>query len=597
MKSRRAASIKSRIFLSYGFIILMLIISACLLYYFTAYNAFMENYTNNSRQLSKIVSQQVDSYLDSINDVQKKLLESDDIRDYIFEGAAQRDPSLDREFRSMVYMITGYDLPFFHMNILNMEGDLLIPFGNRYDPLSFTPDEAVMQNIITPACELRGGKLLTPPGSGVLFRTQDQRPTLSLVRSFTRYSSSLSDPRGIMEIQISLDDLGRLVRDMLFSYENRAESVILFDNNRNLLFPGTLPDSLAAYYTQQAASQSGLVPNPVTHEKELTTAYHSDAYGITTLIVTPETSLLSNTRFFRNMALLIAGISLLLLVAITYRLARSISLPIIAMKDSISRLQLDTLSSETPYRPDSSLDELEMLSSAYGHMQQRLKKSLDDVVQARTLTIHSQLMAMQAQMDSHFLYNTLTIISIIAEENNDTQASEMCLKLTRMLRYISSDSLMASTLLEEWNHARNYTDLMAIRFGDKIRFSYEMGPDMKQLTVPRLIIQPLIENCVKYSRSDDRTLAVTVRAFTDDTYWYTRITDNGPGFTPEAVAAVYEKINRLDTETEYPQMSINGMGLVNIYLRLKLFYNNRFVFRIEKPDRGAAIIIGGELSL
>ena len=61
-------------------------------------------------------------------------------------------------------------------------------------------------------------------------------------------------------------------------------------------------------------------------------------------------------------------------------------------------------------------------------MQRRLKRSLDDVISSRTLTIQSQMLALQAQMDSHFLYNTLTIISIIAEDNDDEQAAAMCIK-------------------------------------------------------------------------------------------------------------------------------------------------------------------------
>lgn len=89
MKPRHFTSIKTKIFVSYGFIILILIILASNLYYFTAYHAFLENYTTSSKQLSKIVSQQIDNHIQIDNDLQKKILESNDIRDYIFEGANQ----------------------------------------------------------------------------------------------------------------------------------------------------------------------------------------------------------------------------------------------------------------------------------------------------------------------------------------------------------------------------------------------------------------------------------------------------------------------------------------------------------------------------
>lgn len=137
---------------------------------------------------------------------------------------------------------------------------------------------------------------------------------------------------------------------------------------------------------------------------------------------------------------------------------------------------------------------------------------------------------------------------------------------------------------------------MSIRFGDKIHFEYHSDPALDKLPIPRLIIQPLIENCVKYSRSDDHTLHVTIDSFIEDDFWFTRISDNGPGFTEESEHSIYQKIQKLDNESEYPQITINGMGVANIYLRLKLFYDNYFIFRIEHPEQGASILIGGKMN-
>ena len=596
MKPRHFTSIKTKIFVSYGFIILILIILASNLYYFTAYHAFLENYTTSSKQLSKIVSQQIDNHIQIVNDLQKKILESNDIRDYIFEGANQGDPAEDRAFQRMIYMITGYDMAFYHMNILDLEDNILIPFGARYDSFSYELTPEIKRTVVDPATALRGSRMIIAPGKGSLYKVDPDVATLSFVRSFPRYSDSLSDPKGIIEFQIDLRSIDQIIHDVLLSYDNKAESVYIYDENQDLVYPEQLSGTLKDFYIGLDTSGETNFKNPETGKSELITSYHSPNTGFTVLIVTPEASLLNDKMFFRNIGLLIAFVSLLLLITITYRLADSISLPIIKLKDSISKLQLDTISQESQYQPKSNLNELELLSSAYNHMQLRLKESLDDIVQARTLSIHSQIMALQAQMDSHFLYNPLTIISIIAEENDDLQASEMCLKLTRMLRYITEDYSMTTTFCGELEHARNYTDLMSIRFGDKIHFEYHSDPALDKLPIPRLIIQPLIENCVKYSRSDDHTLHVTIDSFIEDDFWFTRISDNGPGFTEESEHSIYQKIQKLDNESEYPQITINGMGVANIYLRLKLFYDNYFIFRIEHPEQGASILIGGKMN-
>lgn len=594
-RKKRFTSIKTKIFLSYSSVILVLIILASSLYYFTAYYAFHRNYITSSRQLTKIVAGQVDQYLEQINILQKQILESDIIRDYIFQYALEGDASEDREFRKMIYMITGYEMLFHHMNILNLENSLLIPFGTRYDPVPYEINSSIQDNIIIPAVSLRGTKYILPTGKGTLYEADKNAETFSLIRSFPRYSNSLADSKGIIEMQISSDTIEKLVEEMLLSYDNKAESVYIFTEDKELIFPAGLSDELISYYSSLNTGEQTAFYNSITKQKELITSYHSLNTSLTTLIVTPEASLLSNRQFFINIGLLIAFISLFLLITITYRLAKSISSPIIALKDSISSLKLDEISEESIYRTESSMNEVEMLSSAYNHMQSRLKKSLNDIVQTKTLSIHSQIMALQAQMDSHFLYNTLTIISIIAEENNDLQVSEMCLKLTNMLRYITVDYTMTTTFREELLHAKNYTDLMKIRFGEKISFNYYTDSSLQGLSVPRLIIQPLIENCVKYSRDDNRILAVCIESYSEAGYWYTRITDTGPGFTEAAVQNIFSKIDKINADTKSPGLG-DGMGMANIFLRLKLFYEDSFIFDIETPENGASVLIGGKIT-
>ena len=139
MKPRQFTSIKTKIFVSYGFIILILIILASNLYYFTAYHAFLENYTTSSKQLSKIVSQQIDNHLQVVNDLQKKILESNDIRDYIFEGASQGEMCIrDRAWPFLKKMASwdsctiSWDIVLkssrgcFHMNVLLSPSYLMI---------------------------------------------------------------------------------------------------------------------------------------------------------------------------------------------------------------------------------------------------------------------------------------------------------------------------------------------------------------------------------------------------------------------------------------------------------------------------------------
>lgn len=119
--------------------------------------------------------------------------------------------------------------------------------------------------------------------------------------------------------------------------------------------------------------------------------------------------------------------------------------------------------------------------------------------------------------------------------------------------------------------------------------------------VPRLILQPIVENCVKYSRSPDRVLKISIRIWSEDGCWYANIRDNGNGFSEEALKIIRGRIADMNPEQQHPALSINGMGLVNIYLRLKLYDSSQFTFQLENkvsPDSiygGVSITIGGIL--
>lgn len=594
MKTKHISSIQSKIFISYGFLILAIIILAGNLYYFTAYSGYVKNYENTSRQLSKIMSRQVDEYIERINEVQKKFLESESIREYIFEDAKAQNFLYDKAFQKIIYTISGYDFDFYHMNFLNLEDNTLITFGQRYSYVPYTITPEIADSVINPAVLLRGAKYIIPSGKGSLYKT-DKTPTISLVRSFPRFSDSLSEPKGIIEIQMDYHAIESLISDTLLSYDNQAESLYIFNEKKELIFPQNAPEDLLNYYTTLDTSNKATFRNPITKENEIITSYRSQNTNFTTLVITPYSTFNQNRLFFQSVVFVIAFISFILLFTISYRLARSISLPIVKLKDRLSAFELDNIPDRSNQLPKTGLNELELLSDAYEMMQFRLKKSLHDIVQTKTLSIHAQMMALQSQMDSHFLYNTLTIISIIAEENDDTQASEMCVKLSDMLRYITQDYSISTNFSNELFHAQNYTQLMSIRFGDKICFHYQIEESLSTVSIPRLLLQPLIENSVKYSRDPNKQLIISIHTYIEGDFWFANITDNGSGFTSDSIEKIYEKIENLETQKDYTHIDVRNMGIANIYLRLKLFYESNFTFEIKNPDTGSSVKIGGSL--
>lgn len=598
LRSINFRSLKAMIALLYGVVFFILLIIVCAVYFLTSYYNFLSTHINSSQQLTKIISSQVDGMLDQVNAYEVRILESPDILDYIFDHASEQSVAQEWQFRDDLYSIVGYNYEFYHMNIVNLEDSTIHTFGESYYYMPYTLTPEITTDIVEPTLELNGAKNIIPPSNPCLYAPREDVPVISLARAFGRYP--LAAKTAVIEIQIEVSALEDMISDLFYTYDNADQRVIIFDADGSPVYPSDLSGSEIQYYSSLDTDSDTRFRSSVFDTGEIVTSQHSDDTGFTTMVITSESYIMSNRLTYLMICGLFFIVAFGILMFTTYRLARRISSPLTALKDRMSQLDLEKIDTDSvPPAVPRSFSELDVLYKTYAKMQQRLKKSLDDVVNSRTLTIHSQMMALQAQMDSHFLYNTLTIISIFAEDNDDEQVASMCIKLTQMLRYITEDISKDTTFALELNHTRNYTDLISIRFGQGISFDYQVDPSMNRLRLPRLVIQPIVENCVKYSRKPDRVLRISIHAWMENGFWYVNIQDNGDGFSKEALKEIDDKIRNFDFGSKTPFLSIQGMGLVNIYLRLKLYYSDHFYFKLENkpgqiPDAGGvSITIGG----
>ena len=175
----------------------------------------------------------------------------------------------------------------------------------------------------------------------------------------------------------------------------------------------------------------------------------------------------------------------------------------------------------------------------------------------------------------------------------DEQIVTMCSQLSHMLRYIVSDTQQSVPFTLEKEFTINYWGCIQVRQGDRISLNWDTDPLMDMLMIPKLIMQPIIENSIKYSPDEEHLqLQVTGRIRGDR--WQLEFEDSGPGFDPDAKALIFDSIQAFRNEYRLPEFHISGMALINIFVRLYMLYGEDAVFRIEntKPH-GCIVTIGG----
>ena len=290
-------------------------------------------------------------------------------------------------------------------------------------------------------------------------------------------------------------------------------------------------------------------------------------------------------------AWLIAEIAFVILVIVVvtpivskraFTLSRSITDPIIEMNSRVEAIGDGDLSAHTPVKTDDR--NLALLSLGIEDMAERLSKQIELNRQEQIHLRETELSLIQAQINPHFLYNTLDAIVWLIESGKNDQAEMMVTSLSQYFRSFLSDGKEIVTIAEETNHIRSYLEIQQVRYRDIMEYEINVDEDIEDYKLPKLTLQPLVENAIYHGLKPKRGKGkITVTGKTDGDKIVLKVQDTGAGMDEEKLQDLVTKIHNEDT---------TSFGLVAAYKRLKLLYGEEFKFDIvSKADSGTSIKI------
>jgi two-component system sensor histidine kinase YesM len=274
---------------------------------------------------------------------------------------------------------------------------------------------------------------------------------------------------------------------------------------------------------------------------------------------------------WETLSIVLMVFAILFAVLAAVSLSRSIYVPIKKLHDvttTITRNDLQALVTSD------NVDEITELGMSFNIMIGRIRELLDSKIKEQENLKKAELRALQAQINPHFLYNTLDTIIWMAQSNKSDQVIEIVSALSKFFRISLSKGRDWITISEEIERTRSYLTIQRMRYRDIMDFTIETEPGVENYTILKLILQPLVENALYHGIKNKRQGGtIKLRAkMRNEKEVLLEVEDDGIGFTPD-------KLVQLQAELEDDSGDIrmeSGFGIGNVNKRIRLYYGKQF---------------------
>jgi len=599
---------QKKLLLTYSLLVLLLVSVLAVLFYQYASGLFEQNALDNYGLITTKLSDQLDNVFRPMDFISTNL-----ISDASFKSALSSLDTLDRGNPHNTFFLTEaqrtiqsqlytYSIVknFYALVVFNRRNDFFTSnllqhnrttdAGNAYQRLAWIPSaDAAMGSSIT----------ITP------YRDIWDPKTETNVFGRGRMVRSPSEGVGYIAVLKKVEELNPIftVSDPRF-----AHTLAFLPTGEILYKDGNVSPALETYYQRTAEQMVSpnspdsprFTLNQTTGNREALLAYKSEYTGITVALVLDRRILLAPLNFLRNLTLGIGILIILVSIAYTWISSTLLTQPLRIIQAKMEATQLSNLTGGQPLQHP--IDEITALDRSFMSLKERLDQSIQRELDSRTLWMRARFDSLQAQVNPHFINNILTVIAGRGLELGDEVIGEICDGVASMLRYSTSTTEEFATVGEELAHLGNYLFLMKQRLEDRLTYSIEVDPAIREARIPKIVFQQIAENSLTHGyKNKGGPIKLTVRgALVPEGRWLVELTDNGEGIED----ATLEKLNKnLRTLRDDPRNSvlewglkIGGLGLINLYARLYLFYDGDVDWGIEnRAEGGVRVTLGGPL--
>lgn len=321
-------------------------------------------------------------------------------------------------------------------------------------------------------------------------------------------------------------------------------------------------------------------------EKSLITYMPSHIKDWVMVAITPSKWIVSESVSIRNVAAVLVLITLISAFIFDQLFIRKLVRSIISTVNGMKRAEKGIFVPITS--PERSEDESDLLIDGFNRMSKQITELIQQVQLEQARKKEVELKALVAQINPHFIYNSLESINSMAVLQGNKDISKMVVSLGKLLRISISENQQLIPVSMEMEHVRHYLDIQKFRFEDKFTYEIELPEELRHDLTQKLIVQPIVENALYHAIEPMESQGkISIIAHADNRDILIDVSDNGPGFDQETL------LNLWSTDHEFEKKyRENGVGLKNVHERLSLRFGGYYGIMIcSSPGYGSIIRI------
>jgi two-component system, sensor histidine kinase YesM len=536
-----------------------------------AFHAYDEQLYSKSSQVLSTSSNGIENELKNLEEVSYNILTDPQIQQYL--GSVNEESTEYEKFQLRINMMdkllsyVNKEKYILSVNLIDAHGEEYI-VGPKTLKISYEQKEEIIKLAIE------------ADGSNVWIHPKDTNFTIATAREIRQYRNLSFNNLGTIIIYINMD---KLVGNILEG-SKKIDGEILIASKNDLIYPR---ETETPFKEAALSAGSGYQIKNIDKKNYFLVHIKSNYFEWEYLNIIPFNHIFKDINIIKTLLVIIFILMFLGVTFLGIRFARNITSP---LENLVAGMQFVKVGDFKEARKEALKttifhdDEVGKLQQNFQTMIQQIDELINENYSKQLTIKETEFKALQAQINPHFLYNTLESINWLAKGNGQTQISKMVESLGYLLRNSISLKQPLITIEDELNIVRNYIIIQKYRFEERLDFHLDVDLDIVGYDIPKLTLQPLVENAIHYALEPMiDTCKISIYSELDNETIKLIVEDNGPGMEP----SLLEKLKRGEVKTRG-----QGVGLSNIDDRIKLSYGQQYGVKIESaPNQGTKVII------